>query len=85
MLIIVLKNELPFWVKFEHDIIIISTCGSTTAVPYFIIIKVITEMRNKNYSSSNADTEDDEEPDANKNHHTHIVDVWAHNFSQALS
>ena len=31
MLMIRFKDELPFWVKFEHDIIIISTCGSTAA------------------------------------------------------
>lgn len=61
MLVIGVESELPLRVKYEHDIIIISTCGSATAVLTFIIIKVITEMRNKNFSTSNADTEDDEE------------------------
>ena len=31
MMMVWFKDELPFWVKFEHDIIIISTCGSTAA------------------------------------------------------
>ena len=61
VLVVGVESELPIGVKYDHDQKIISTCGNATAVLTFIIIKVITEMRNKNFSSSNPDTEDDKE------------------------
>ena len=42
-------------------------------------------MRNKNFRTSNADTEDDEESETNRPSSTKIVDVWSHNFTHYLT
>ena len=50
------ESELSFGVKSKHDIIIISTCGEHAWCCLLFIIITNNPMRNKNYSTSNADT-----------------------------